>query len=68
MFSSAEDMEVLSADTPMISADSCRVDTDERRRWWELRFGFPVEGREGGDGGGLIEAGRGDVDKDRGML
>jgi len=32
------------SDTPMSSADSRRVETEERRLWWEFRF---VEGRMG---------------------
>lgn len=38
---------------PMISADSRRVDTEERRLWWELRFEPPTEGV--GEVGGLLE-------------
>lgn len=29
-------------DTPIISADSRRVETDERRLWWELRLSWEV--------------------------
>lgn len=41
--------------TPMISADSRRVETEERRLWWELRFETLIAG---GEAGGLLR-GRG---------
>lgn len=43
--------------TPIISADSWRVETDERRRWWEFRF----EGGIGWDWAGGLGDGDGDA-------
>lgn len=43
MLSSEVDGGRSGTDTPIISADSWRVETEDRRRWWELRF-------EGGTG------------------
>ena len=48
---------MLSTETPIISADSCRVDTEERRRWCELRFGLPTGGNDEGETGGLPREG-----------
>ncbi len=38
---------MLGRETPIKSADSRRVETDERRRWWELRFAPVMELRVG---------------------
>ena len=38
MLSSLLEVERVGKATPMTSADSRRVETEERRRWWELRF------------------------------
>ena len=38
---------MLGRETPIKSADSRRVETDERRRWWELRFAPEIELRMG---------------------
>ena len=65
---STDEVDVFRIDTPIISADSCRVETEERRRWCELRFGFPIGGREGEDGGGLFDEGEGDIARDNGMF
>lgn len=49
----------------MISADSCRVDTEERRRWCEFRFGLPTAGSDEGEAGGLPREGSiDDTDED----
>jgi hypothetical protein len=46
MLSSLLEVERAGRVTPMTSADSRRVDTEERRRWWELRFGCEREEME----------------------
>ena len=51
MLSSELDKGILGRETPIKSADSLRVDTEERRRWWELRFAPPNELRVGEWGG-----------------
>ena len=38
---------MLGRETPIKSADSRRVETVERRRWWELRFVPEMELRVG---------------------
>jgi hypothetical protein len=38
MLSSLLEVERAGRATPITSADSRRVETEERRRWWELRF------------------------------
>lgn len=55
MLSSELERGILGRETPIKSADSRRVETDERRRWWELRFAPPMELRVG-DWGGESEA------------
>lgn len=42
MLSSEDDGGNSGSVTPMISADSTRVETDERRRWWEFGLGRPT--------------------------
>lgn len=44
--SSLLEVERAGRETPMTSADSRRVDTEERRRWWELRFAVGGVGPE----------------------
>ena len=49
-------------ETPIKSADSRRVDTEDRRRWWELRFVPPIElrvGESGGESAAVAETGVG---------
>ena len=62
MLSSELDRGMLGRETPIKSADSRRVDTEERRRWWELRLEPPRElrvGEWGGESFIVIETGVG---------
>lgn len=51
-------MEDSGRDTPIKPADSVRVETEERRLWWELRLEESRAGREGAEDEKERELGR----------